>query len=261
MKNKIKFGAVAVAILLLVWASSWVGAQIEKEDKGTIRGDKLKEIVKDIEEIHCKMTDEELRNQKLTEEDIRRVREFCSLPTEEKERNLEKEFRKIKELRGKKCDKEGKVLNYNNTYTCYWDGFNYGIPNYADLGLSSSTCSWHDAEPTACKVEGGVACLWGCTNVDSVLGWHTKWFESRTALENEILPKGYVRLSDAYGGDYGRSISYGYRWQVHATADVDPNTGRGTWHNEGPEPDPAFNWYAYLRGWWPVEVSVWHDTC
>ena len=209
--------------------------------------------------LHCKMTEKELLDQKLTKEDIKEVREFCSLPTEEKERRLEKEFKKIKD---KTCkDKESKIVGYNNSYTCVYDGINFGIPNYADLGLSSGTCSWHDDTPTNCKVEGRIACLWGCTNQDPELGWHTKWFASVTDLENEIFPKDYHRVSSNYGGSYRRWVDYGYSYQVHATADVDPNTGRGTWHNEGPEPSSEFNWYAYLRGWWPVEVSTWHYNC
>lgn len=199
------------------------------------------------------MTDEELLNQKLTEDDINKVREFCSLSTEEKEKILDKEFSKIKE---KECakDKEGKVLGYTNTYTCVYDGINWGIPNYADLGESSGSCTWHDPEPIDCKIEGKIACLWGCTNPDSVLGWHTKWFASTTDLENEILPKGYHKVSDNYGGDYRRWLDYGYSRQVHSI-------GGGWWHNEGPEASPEFNWYAYLRGWWPVEVSHWHYNC
>lgn len=198
------------------------------------------------------MTDEELLSQKLTDEDIKKVRKFCSLSTEEKFNILEKEFRKLRER--KSAVKEGKIVNPNGTYTCISDGINWGIPNYADLGLSASTCSWHDSQPADCKIEGKIACLWGCTNPDPVLGWHTKYFASITALENEIFPKGYHKVSDNYGGDYARTLSYGYRYQVHSI-------GGGYWHSEGPEPDVEFNWYAYLRGWWPVEVSWWHYTC
>ncbi len=35
-------------------------------------------------------------------------------------------------------------------------GYNVGIPNYGDLGLNSSTCTWHDPNPD-CKVKGTVA--------------------------------------------------------------------------------------------------------
>jgi len=250
-RKGVKVGVIAI-VLLLIAGGIAIGIQTTEKEKEKIKVDRVREIVKDIEEKHCKMTDEELLNQQLTEEDVTKVREFCSLPTDEKVKILEKEFSKIKEHQCSK-DKEGKIVGYNNTYTCVYDGINTGIPNYADLGLSSSTCSWHDPNPD-CKIEGKVACLWGCTNVDPVLGWHTKWFSSTSALENEIFPKGYYKVSSNYGGDYRRWVGYGYSYQVHSI-------GGGYWHSEGPEPSPDFNWYAYLRGWWPVEVSTWHYNC
>ncbi len=208
-------------------------------------------LITDIRE-KCKMTDEEIIKEGLTQMDVKKVRDFCGLSDKEISKILK---RKIENTGNKKAKSEEGGDVGTLSYGC-WDVYYYkGIPNYSDLGLSSATCSWHDYDkPYSCKVEGGVACLWGCNNTDSVLGWHTKWFQSTTALENEILPKGYRRLGDQYGGDYGRSISYGYRWQVHSI-------GGGWWHSEGPEPDPAFNWYAFLRGWWPVEVQVWHTNC
>ncbi len=51
---------------------------------------KIPVIVKEIEEMHCKMTDAELLSQKLTKEDIKKVREFCNIPTAEKEKNFKR---------------------------------------------------------------------------------------------------------------------------------------------------------------------------
>lgn len=209
-----------------------------------------REVAKEIEEVHCKTTEDDLINkEKLTQDDIKKVRDFCNLSADEKEKILTDDFRKSKEKSG---NNKSKIASRQNSYSCWYAlTYNWGIPNYADLGLSSSSCSWHDAQSLACKNEGAVACLWGCNNIDPLLGWHEKYFTSITALENEILPKAYVKINDYEGGSYGRAIGYGYRWQVHSI-------GGGRWHSEGPEPNPAFNWYAYLRGWWWLEVYDWH---
>ncbi len=105
-----------------------------------------------------------------------------------------------------------------------------------------------------------MACLWGCTNPDPVLGWHIKEFSNVSELENEIILKSYHKVADYYGGDYRRWLDYGYSYQVHYWGDFD-NDGKPEYHSEGPEPSPEFNWYAFLRGWWPEEVYVWHDNC
>lgn len=211
-----------------------------------------REVANEIEKIHCKTSKDDLIGiEKLAESDVKKIRDFCRLSTKDKEIILEKDIREASE----KKQRASKVAAYDNSYSCWYAlTYNYGIPNYADLGLSSSSCSWHDAQPMACRSEGSVACLWGCNNIDHNIGWHEKWFSSTTALENEILPKGYAKISDNYGGDYSKPIGYGYRWQIHPA-------GGGKWHNEGPEPNPAFNWYAYLRGWWPLEAYYWHNSC
>ncbi len=218
---------------------------------GLIKTNNVKEIVQDIEQYHCTLSDAELLAKPLTFVEIEQVRVFCRKPTAEKEAIITAEFEKIKQ---NGCS-PGTITGRGNSYSCVYQGTsNTGIPSYADLGLSSAACTWHDSNPTNCKLEGNVACLWGCTNVDPVLGWHTKTFSSTTALQNEIYPKGYHKASNNYGGDYRRSLPYAYSYQVHPQ-------GVGVWHSEGPEPNPEFDWYSFLRGWWPQEIQAWHTAC
>jgi len=212
-----------------------------------------REVSREIEDVHCKTAEEDLINkEKLNKDDLKKVKAFCGLSRREKEEFLTVKFN---ELEGKKNSKEGRIVARSNSYACFYGvSLNYGIPNYADIGLSSSSCNWHDSAPFSCKNEGGVACLWGCTNNDPNLGWHKKWFASTADLEREVYSKGYAKLSTEYGGDYSRAIGYGYRWQVFSD-------GGGWWHSEGPEPNSAFNWYAFLRDWWPLETRIWHGSC
>lgn len=213
----------------------------------------LDRLVVEIEEVHCLVGDEELLNLKLTPDNIKKKKEFCSLSSAEKKQILINEFQKL----DNSGVKQGIISGYQNSYSCYFDGLNTGIPTYADLGLSSSSCSWTDPSPV-CKSQGGVACMWGCTNKDPKLTWKTKTFASKAALENEIKPKGYYQANTGYysGLSYTRQLPYGYRYEVQG-----PSSGSGSFASEGPEPDPGFNWYAFTNGWYPVEAGLWHLAC
>lgn len=212
----------------------------------------LDAFVMRIEAVECEKLDHELYAEGLNEKDIERVRGFCRTERHAKLGHFRQLFERLERL--PTIPDKGTVVSEDNSYTCYWQGFNYGIPNYADLGVSSSSCTWHDSN-ASCQVEGSIGCLWGCTNSDPSLGWHTKWFASRAALETAIFPA-YRRNSL---GTYTRAISHGYRWEVQAQG-VDSN-GRGNWHSEGPEPNYEFTWYAFLRDWWPAEAIWWHARC
>ena len=215
------------------------------------------EIVSEIENVHCKLSVQKLAELRLSAGNIQKAKDFCAKPPREKAAILEKLFMKM----NNKMKPEGQIVGFNNSYSCNWNGSrNNGIPTYQDLGLTLNSCSWHDTTPDACKLQGSVGCLWGCTNTDPVLGWstHQKFFPSRTALEQAILPKGYQLITNpVYGIDYRRTLPYGYSYELSRHS-VD-STGKGYWHVEGPEPDPRFNWPGFLGGWWPVEVLYWHQ--
>lgn len=216
---------------------------------------KVDKLVNEIETIHCKISDEELKAQQLKPENIRFVHEFCSKPRKEKLQIIKQ---RIANVTSQKLN--SRFIEYTGSYSCWADGINYNIPTYQDLGLSSGSCSWHDTSPQMCRIQAAVACLWGCTNIDPVLGWHTKYFSSRTTLENAVISKGYQRITDpAYGQGYRRTLPRGYSYELSGQS-VNAQ-GTGTWHNEGPEPDPRFNWYAFSNLWWPVEVFNWHMAC
>ncbi len=243
------------------WAQQSASEKEEAaETNAIIKEYKVNEIVNEIESTHCKMTDKQMNALKLSADDIKRAREFCAKPTKEKLALLVSEFKKLEKAKNSK-ELKGIITGYNNSYNCtYWGTNNVGIPTYSDLGLSSATVIWHDAggSTSSCRVQGAIACLWGGTSNDPLLGWaHTKSFSSKAAGESAIKPKGYIAKQSDYPNSYTRSIPYGYRYEVAA-----PNSsGNGDWHVEGPEPDPTFNWYAYNRGWWPFESGIWHLTC
>lgn len=264
-----KLGAL-LAVLLLA-GSLVAGATVAQSDGDKPKGigkekskypskETIRAMAKDLEE-KCDVTDRELKAEGLNNRQMKKVRKFCALPLKAKEKILEEKFDKLK--RKKSCS--GEIVGRNNSYSCWtwYGGYNTGIPNYADLGLTSSECGWHDNSPTECSEEGEVACLWGCTNVDPELGWssHEKVFSSQTALENEIFSQGYHQTADYACGDplepcpndYTRGIDYGYRYQVNWDGDKA--------HVEGPEPNPESNWYGFVNDFWPEEVTVWHSDC
>lgn len=256
--------SIAFAVCFLVAAGFGLFAmagtqaqQVAPEKTGTnaIVGDyEINEMVDEIESVHCNRIETAAIEQKLSPQLTQKVRDFCRLSHDEKVKFLKTSFIA-------NGDKKSTLTGISHSYYCtYRGGYNTNIPNYADMGLTASKCSWHDSSPVACKNERGVACLWGCTNTDSVLGWHTKYFASRTALEKEIGPKGYHRIGDNYGGDYRRWLSYGYSYQVNPLS-ADSN-GKGTWHGEGPESNPEFpNWHAIINAWYLPEIKDWHDSC
>lgn len=255
MSNKCFVLSASFVLLALLIFGGFVSAQgsIDSESSKIIKQYKIDSLVNEIENIHCKMADKQMKALKLSAGDIERARDFCAKPTNEKVSFLAAEFSKIKQSGGL----QSRIVGYENSYSCYYSGLNTGIPTYQDLGLSSSSCTWHDPNPS-CRIQGSVACLWGCTRIDAALGWHTKYFSSKTALENAIKPKGYFQANTGYysGLSYARQLPYGYRYEVQG-----PSSGVGSFHSEGPEPDPSFNWYAFLRGWYPAEVGVWHIAC
>ncbi len=237
---------------MLLAAISCVIACAHEQDNGWDTGldGNVKETVAQIQSVQCRKTDAVLRSEGLHEDQLGLVRDFCRQTLRQMAIALTDRFeesRRRAEL----------AKTSESFYACTYEGYNTGIPSYSDLGLSSGTCSWHDPNPE-CQVF--YACLWGCNNVDPSLGWHIKWYTSRSALEADIFPKGYSYVSGTgEGGGYRRTLPNGYSYQVHSLT-IDAN-GMGNWHNEGPEPDPRFNWSGYLGGWWPYEVKAWHDHC
>lgn len=214
---------------------------------------KIEELVSEIEQYHCNIPDSKLIELKLTQANIVKKHEFCNLSKQEKTSVLANEFDALEQANRK----NGVISGFSNSYSCYYSGLNTGIPTYQDLGLSSTSCTWTDPNPS-CKNQGGVACMWGCTNKDPVLGWKTKSFTSKSALESVIKPKGYLQANTGYysGLSYTRQLPHGYRYEVQG-----PNSGSGSFASEGPEPDPGFNWYAFTNGWYPFEAGIWHLSC
>lgn len=212
----------------------------------------VRETVDQIQKVECWKTDSALKAEGINNESIIMVRGFCALSTDQMTAEISARFMKASGV------ESGIGKTTQQVYTCSYDGANFDIPTYADLGLTDATCIWHDPNP-GCRIQGLVACLWGCNNNDPVLGWHTKWYASRSAVEADLFPKGYAAVNDYAGGSYRRGLERGYSYQVYAEK-VDEN-GQGIWHCEGPEPDPRFSWYAYLGGWWPSEVQSWHQSC
>lgn len=222
--------------------------------------DFLLEVVEEIESVHCTKSDSELAAEGLSDDDIEWFYAFCENDSSTKFGEVYGRFSLFVATVSNPPEPETVVDRYDHSYSCWYGiSYNWGIPNYSDLSVTS--CTWHDSGPSSCSTEGGYACLWGCNNVDSTLGWssHEKYYSSTTSMVTAVTAKGYAKLSWAYGGDYSRAISYGYRWQVSPQS-VD-SSGKGTYHNEGPEPNPAYNSYAFARDWWPTEVGIWHLGC
>jgi hypothetical protein len=272
-KKKIFVVAIGIALLL---GSSLVGFEgalakkgiaIASEDNNSLE---IQEMTKErmitamVNGLrkNCQMTDDEIAEEGLNKQETKKVREFCSLSKKQMGKVLKERIERVKNWR----NNESVILGYTNSYSCWtwYGGYNSGIPNYRDLGLSSGSCSWHDSTPYSCKVEGYIACLWGCTNIDPILGWHVKYFASQSALESEIYGKGYHRTAGYAAGqfwqdyadaDYTRGINYGYRYQVTW------NNSTKMAHSEGPEPNGEANWYGFIHGFWPEEVFEWHYQC
>jgi hypothetical protein len=232
-------------IILSLMVACGNGVSLKKEYTSEVQA-----LVVQIEGVECQKSDDRLRGEKLVEQDLQRIHDLCQKSKEEK---LEL-FSSLMNGQVKNRDEVGTITQALSFYSCD----DNVVPDQWSTTLS---CDWHDApaSPVECSIQGKVACLWGCNNVDPMLGWHTKFFNSRADLEKEITPKGYYYIGSYEGGDYSRQLDYGFRFQVHPLS-IDAN-GKGTWHNEGPEPSPAFSWFAYLRGWWPSDVIAWHSKC
>jgi hypothetical protein len=218
--------------------------------------DSLSDSMADDALSKCSVTDDQIIAQGVKPEDISKVRDFCKLSKKEMKKTFGDRLKKTNDK-----NLNSVFMGYTNSYLCYYIGLNT-VPNYADLGLTSSTCSWHDSSPSSCKVEGKVACLWGCTNNDPKIGWHKRVFTNLAAFESVIYSKGYHKVPAyaCYGAqnDYARAISNGYRYEMVANTLKD---GTVEGHVEGPEADPETNWYGIVNGFYPEEVFLWHKTC
>jgi hypothetical protein len=249
MSNKfIVLGAGMFFLVLMMFACAGENIGFETKDI-----DPLSNSMVDDLRSKCSMTDDQILSQGVKPADLIKVRDFCKLTKTEMIKIIGDRLKKANDKNLKPV-----FLGYTNSYLCYYLGLNT-VPSYSNLGLTSSTCSWHDSSPSSCKVESKVACLWGCTNNDPKLGWHTSKFNNKMQFENYIYSKGYHKVSGYacyyMADDYERALSYGYRYEVTWT-----NSTR-TAHVEGPEPDPEANWYGSINGFWPEEVFVWHKTC
>ncbi|MBO8174264.1 MAG: hypothetical protein H0Z18_03285 [Thermococcus sp.] len=265
--------ALLVGLFLLVaTANNFISAESHKErlDKQTlvILDSQVTLIVKDFEERLCKMSDEEMLKEGLTKEEIKKVKIFCSLPKERKEEIILNKLITAKVERKKICSLNKFTTGYINpmsssgTYSCrYRLIYATGIPTHSKLG--AIPCSWNKpGSSSSCKVEKGVACLWGCTNVDPKLGWSSnyKYFPNLESFKQEVTSKGYHKTAryaayGAYGRDFTRGIGYGYRYEAR----YGPSTHMG--YVEGPEPNPEANWYGYIHNFWPTLVYIWHERC
>jgi len=250
MLNKYGIFLVTGTFFFVLVLSASVSANLAFTEKEL---DSLSDSMVDDLRSKCSMTDDQIVAQGVKSEDIKKVRDFCKLTKKEMVKQIGDKLKRINDKNLKSV-----FLGYTNSYLCYYIGLNT-VPNYADLGLTSSTCSWHDSSPSSCKKEASVACLWGCTNNDPKLGWHTRTYTNQKVFESDIYNKGYHKVSGYacyyMADDYERTLSYGYRYEV-------------TWNNktrqahvEGPEPDPESNWYGVINGFWPAEVLVWHKAC
>ncbi len=214
--------------------------------------DVVKALVDQVQNVECQKSDGLLILEHLSNQEIIRVHEICQMSSE----------KKLDFFSSVMSSSQHSAIGENvGTLRQGVSFYNCGALEVPQKWSVLLNCEWHDApaNPVECSMEGKVACLWGCNNSDPVLGWHTKFFNSRTDMENEIRPKGYIYLSSVEGGDYSRQLDYGYRFQVHSQ-NIDSN-GKGMWHNEGPEPSPSFSWFAFVRGWWPNNVRTWHSKC
>jgi len=258
-KRNILWETATLFLFFILLGAVGVGGSPTDEEVENEELDVMTDAMVDDLKGKCDMTDEKIAAEGLNKQEIRKVRKFCSLSKNEMKKAIKGKLKRINW-----GNRGSVVLGYTNSYSCWtwYGGYNWGIPNYGDLGLSSSTCIWHDDNPS-CKVEGSVACLWGCTNKDPNLGWHEKNFANQSALETEIYNKGYHRtagyaagqLGDYADADYTRGISYGYRYQVNWYKTIKKA------HSEGPEANPESNWYGFIHDYWPEEVFDWHLNC
>uniref|UniRef100_UPI002610B06D hypothetical protein n=1 Tax=Thermococcus sp. TaxID=35749 RepID=UPI002610B06D len=201
--------------------------------------------------------------------DIKKARAFCRLPDEAKLKIIRNRLLLSVYLSNARCSalkqREMKPVitaSSGGTYSCR-DGtvYAWGIPTKEKLGVSY--CSWRKSgSPSSCSREKGVACLWGCTNVDPKLGWsgNYKYFPDLDSFVKEVTSRGYHKTDryaayGIYGRDFTREIGYGYRYEARYS----PKTRMG--YVEGPEPNPEKNWYGFLHNFWPTLVKRWHDNC
>lgn|GEM_PF-2982539 len=227
------------------------------------------EILKEFDGELCTMSDEEMLREGLTKEDIKKARAFCRLPDAAKLKIIRNRLILSVYLTNARCSalKQTEMrpvitASSGGTYSCR-DGLVYawGIPTKEKLGISH--CSWSKpGSPSSCSKEKGVACLWGCTNVDPKLGWSSnyKYFPDLDSFVREVTSRGYHKTDKyaaygIYGRDFTRGIGYGYRYEARYS----PKTRRG--YVEGPEPNPEKNWYGFLHNFWPTLVKRWHDKC
>jgi len=227
------------------------------------------QILKEFNEELCTMSDEEMLHEGLTKDDIKKAKAFCRLPDAAKLKIIRNRLLLSVYLNNPRCSalkqtemKPIITASSGGTYSCR-DGLVYawGIPTKEKLGISH--CSWRKSgSPSSCSKEKGVACLWGCTNVDTKLGWlgNYKSFPNLDSFVQEVTSKGYHKTDwyaayGIYGRDFTRGIGYGYRYEARYS----PETRMG--YVEGPEPNPEKNWYGFLHNFWPTLVKRWHDKC
>ncbi len=217
LKKGFIFGVGAMLFVTAFAALNGQQLSVQKAEKveysDIVKQFQIDRIAKEVEDYQCKLGDKQLIEQKLNSDDIKRFREFCYLSTTEKIKDLEARFKKISESKVL----ESKFIAYDNSYSCTFEGYNWGIPTYQDLGLNFYSCGWHDSGGfgSPCRSQAGIACLWGCTNVDPALSWgfHTRYYSSKTALENDILRRGYqawwAPMGTGYGAGYRRTCQWG----------------------------------------------------
>ncbi|RSN76140.1 hypothetical protein [Candidatus Methanodesulfokora washburnensis] len=269
-------GVLIVLALLAVLLASIATVSANSEDiKGNINeiADKFVDI---FEKKLCKMTEEEMSASGLTNEDIKRAKEFCNLPRSEKRRILISELKKAenyvkscKELSASQitpyqqyCSLNGgKCAGGISFYNC-WTALNVPCPR-----IFVSSCRIVQM-PASCCTPGSVYCLWGCENPDPLLGFGSapgeeRRFNSVNEFRTYVTSKGYYESVFSYPErgiyDFTRDIGYGYRYEAW----LDARSGRPPYigRSEGPEPNPDPNWYGYLNGFWPTYSLAWHQSC
>ncbi len=264
-----------VLILFAVLLASVVMVSADFENSKRSISEIADKFVDVFERKLCKMTEEELCASGLTGDDIKRAKEFCSLPRNEKRKILISELKKAEDY-SKSCRELdiSQITPYQQYCSLNSGKCAGGISFYNCGGASAVSCPRVFVSfcrivqmSFSCCTPGAIGCLWGCENMDPLLGFGSapgeeRNFNSVNEFRAYVESKGYYESVFSYPErgiyDFTRDIGYGYRYEAWLDARTGPPyKGR----SEGPEPNPDPNWYGFLHGFWPTYSYTWHDNC